>query len=118
MEAWIVWWATLLAVVYVVSEASLTALPRITLGAFNDWIVTFLYCRMCVAFWVGLALGAAGLFPAGGALASGVVALGLMWFVQGHMSRNITFEDELEAIAQVRAEARLRREQAKKEKDQ
>ena len=115
MTDWIIWWATLLSVVYVVSEASLTALPRITLGAFNDWIVTFLYCRMCVSFWVGLVLGAAGMFPAGGALLSAVTALGLMWFAQGHMARNITFEDELEAIARIRSEVKLKRHQAEKQ---
>lgn len=117
MINWLVWAFSLMGIVYFITESALAVTPRVVLSSMSDKLSILLYCRMCVGFWVGLVLGWAGLFPPTTVpFVSGLVAMGVMWFASGFLPRHGSFEEEMEAIERVRSEAKLKREQARKEK--
>lgn len=117
MTEWLVWSFSLMGIVYFITESALMVPARIVLGSMSDTVSILLYCRMCVGFWVGIILGWVGLFPPTTMpFVSGLTAMGVMWLASGFLPRHGSFEEEMEAIEHARSEAKLKREQARKEK--
>jgi hypothetical protein len=82
-----------LGITYGIASASLTAPVRIfmvELSGRNHYLITLLYCHACMGFWVGAALGSAGLWPepvygfaAAWRAAFATAALGALWSAYG-----------------------------------
>ncbi len=78
VAAWLPWALTLLGLVYLVTEAAITAPVRVALARLHPLLATLLYCPACSGFWLGLAV--AWLYPSGEPwpLRAGLSALGAM----------------------------------------
>lgn len=84
MTPWLTWALTLLGLVYLVTEAAITAPLRILLARLHPLVATLLYCPACSGFWLGL--GLAWLYPSPepwlvreGLSAVGAMALAASW---------------------------------------
>ena len=94
------------AIVYLVTEASLMLPLRPMLASFHPKLMTLLYCRKCVGFWVGAFYGLVGAYPLPlistvhrwprieMAVESGLAFMAAMWILDRWMSPHATFAVE------------------------
>ena len=61
LAGWLTWALTLLGLVYLVTEAAITAPLRVPLARLHPLLASLLYCPACSGFWIGL--GLYGLYP-------------------------------------------------------
>lgn len=93
------WALLMLGLIYLATESTIFALPRMVLVNRHVAWATLLYCPACMGFWLGLLTGWLDLWPFPGvaAIQSGIagVAVGALW---GHIHPNPAHENELAIV--------------------
>ena len=57
------WTLLLIGIVYLITQADIVSVPRVWFAKKNVFFLSLIYCPACTGFWVGLVLGATGLWP-------------------------------------------------------
>lgn len=98
-QAWFVWCAALLGIVYTITQSMLLRPVRILLGPLLPPTLHYgLYCARCVGFWVALVdRFTLRVWPAEGVdpITSGFAAVGVLWFLDFVLTTTPVFEAEV-----------------------
>lgn len=79
--SWFSYLVTSLALVYLLTESTIFVPLRVSVAKTGPIAKSFVYCRACAGFWIGLSMSFVGKAPFDGAVLSGftVMLLGYLW---------------------------------------
>ena len=60
---WMIYLGVGLGLVYIISQSVIFSFLRVRIARLNPLFEALLYCPSCTGFWVGLMLGALGIYP-------------------------------------------------------